>query len=53
MALKFLYFIKSQHCILALFFFVSACVSSNDNSIGIPAVNVDIIEENNGVGLPL
>ena len=49
MALKFLYFIKSLHCILGLFFFVSACVSSNDNSIGIPPVNVDIIEENNGV----
>ena len=49
MALKFLYFIKSRHYIVALFFFVSACVSSNDNSIGIPPVNVDIIEENNGV----
>ena len=49
MALKFLYFIKSRHYILALSFFVSACVSSNDNSIGIPPVNVDVIEENNGV----
>ena len=49
MALKFLYFIKLRHYILALSFFVSACVSSNDNSIGIPPVNVDIIEENNGV----
>ena len=49
MALKFLYFIKSWHNILALFFFVSGCVSSNDNSIGIPPVNVDIIQENKGV----
>ena len=49
MALKFLYFIKSRHYLLALSFFVSACVSSNDNSIGIPPVNVDVIEENNGV----
>ena len=49
MALKFLYFIKSRHYILALSFFVSACVSSNDNSSGIPPVNVDVIEENNGV----
>ena len=31
-----------------MLFFVSACVSSNDNSIDTP-VNVDVIEENNGV----
>ena len=47
MALKFIFFIKPRQYILPFFFFVSACVSSNDPGAGIPPVNV--VEENNGV----